>query len=242
MRYKCTVAYDGSAYHGFQIQENNLSTIQAQIERVLKIITKEDTRIYPAGRTDTGVHAYGQVFHFDTVIDMKEWNMKNAINSRLPRDIAIQKVEKVADSFHSRYDAKSKIYHYLIDLGPYDPLKQQYRYYYNHHLDIMLMREAASYLIGEHDFKSFTKNHQITNTVRNLFQLDILKEQNLITFRFHGDGFLHNMVRIIVGMLIEVGRKKIKPEEMEHILSALNRTKAPKIAPPNGLYLSEIRY
>ena len=122
MRYKCICSYDGTCFHGFQAQ-TNLRTVQEEIENVLKIICKKDTTIYPSGRTDAGVHAYGQVFHFDTEIDMGNWNMKNAINSRLPRDIYIKDVEKVDEEFHARFSAKSKEYHYKIALKSCSPIK-----------------------------------------------------------------------------------------------------------------------
>ena len=131
MRYKCTLMYDGTNFHGFQIQDD-LRTVQLEIENVLKIITKENTKIYAAGRTDTHVHALGQVFHFDTDIIMKEWQMKNAINSRLPSDVYVKKVEIVDDNFHSRFSAHEKTYRYIIDLNEYNPLLAPYRYYYKH--------------------------------------------------------------------------------------------------------------
>lgn len=241
MRYKCVVAYDGTCFHGFQIQ-NDLRTVQLEIENVLKIIAKKEVKITSAGRTDTGVHALNQVFHFDLDIKMKDWQMQNALNSRLPRDIYIRYVEIVSDKFHSRYDAVSKEYHYLIDLGEYNPINTNYRYYYKHKLDIDKMIDASKVYIGEHDFSSFTKNHKNENNVRKIYDISFERTGTLVTIKFIGNGFLHNMVRIMVAMLIEVGRGKITKEDLVDILDAKNRKKAPKIAPANALYLMNIKY
>lgn len=241
MRYKCIVQYDGSLFHGFQVQ-GDLRTVQLEIEKVLLIITKKKVRIHPAGRTDTGVHSLGQVFHFDTDVEMPEWNMQNAINSRLPRDIYIKKVEIVDKNFHSRFSAIEKTYHYLIDIGEYNPLYNNYRYYYKYKIDLEKMMAASKILIGEHDFKSFTKNHKIDDTVRILKAINFEVNDNLIKLEFIGNGFLHNMVRIIVAMLLEVAREKLTIADLQRILESKNRKLAPKIAPPNGLYLIEVKY
>lgn len=241
MRYKCTVSYDGTNFHGFQVQDN-LRTVQDEIEKVLKIITKVDTRIYPAGRTDTGVHAYAMVFHFDSDVIMKEWNMKNAINSRLPRDVYIKEVEHVSDDFHSRFSKHTKEYHYVIDLNEFDPLKGNYRYFYRHKLDVKKIIDALDVFIGEHDFKAFTKNHKMENTVRHIYSIEHMFENNVLTLKFKGNGFLHNMIRIIVAMLIEVGNNRLDKKDLIDIMNSKNRKLAPKTAPANGLYLYEIVY
>lgn len=241
MRYKCIVAYDGSLFHGFQVQ-GELRTVQLEIEKVLLIITKTHVRIHPAGRTDTGVHGLGQVFHFDTDVKMSEANMQNAINSRLPRDIYIKKVEIVDKDFHARYNAIEKTYYYIIDIGEYNPLNQNYRYYYKYPINLDNMIEASKIFIGEHDFKAFTKNHKIDNTIRTIKAINFSINDNLIQIEFIGNGFLHNMVRIIVAMLLEVARGKITKIDLEGILASKNRKLAPKIAPPNGLYLVEVKY
>lgn len=244
MRYKCICSYDGTCFHGFQTQ-TNLRTVQEEIENVLKIICKKDTTIYPSGRTDAGVHAYGQVFHFDTEIEMGNWNMKNAINSRLPRDIYIKDVEKVDEEFHARFSAKSKEYHYKIALDEFDPLKKNYLYYPSYKkFDIDKMIEASKIFIGEHDFKSFTKNHKIENTVRTIYSIDFVvnNDKTELVIKFIGNGFLHNMVRILVAMLFMVGIGKLSKNELETILAQKNRVYAPKTAPANGLYLYKVNY
>lgn len=241
MRYKCTVSYDGTNFHGFQIQDD-LRTVQLEIENALLIIAKRHIKIHSAGRTDTGVHSIGQVFHFDYEVTMREWNMQNAINSRLPRDIYISKVELVDEGFHSRYSAKGKSYTYTIDIGEYNPLYSNYRYYYKYPIDINKMIEASKILIGEHDFKSFTKNHKLINTVRNIYLINFEIDGSLIKINFQGNGFLHNMIRIIVAMLLEVARGKITIDDLEMILKKGDRKKAPKTAPPNGLCLEKVFY
>lgn len=241
MRYKCSVSYDGSLFHGFQTQKG-LRTVQQEIENVLLIIYKHKTPIYASGRTDAGVHSLGQVFHFDADIIMKEWQVKNALNSRLPRDIYINKVEIVNQDFHARFSAKKKTYMYIIDMGEYNPLRQKYCYYVKRKLDVEKMIVGSKYLIGEHDFKTFTKNHTLENTIRTIEKIDFNINLDTIEITFVGNGFLHNMVRIIVAMLIEVGRGKMNPIAIQEILEKKDRKYAPKIAPANGLYLISVEY
>ena len=203
MRYKCVVTYDGTCFHGFQTQ-NNLRTVQEEIEHVLLIINKKKTIIYPSGRTDSGVHAIGQVFHFDTDIVMKEENMRNAINSRLPKDIYIKKVEIVSEDFHARFSVLKKEYHYYIDFGEFDPLKRNYRYYFPYKkIDRNLLYQASQIFVGEHDFKSFTKNKDLTDTTRIIYSIDFVWENDLLCIKIVGNGFMHNMVRILVAMWLE---------------------------------------
>ena len=241
MRYKAVVMYDGTMFHGFQTQDN-LRTVQEEIEKVLKIITKKETRIFPAGRTDTGVHAVGQVFHFDYEVKMEEWQIKNALNSRLPKDIYIKNIGVVNDDFHARYQATKKSYQYVINLNEFNPLNKNYCYYYKYKLDVNKMIEASKIFIGEHDFKSFTKNHKLENTVRTIYDINFEVENNVIKINFIGNGFLHNMVRIIVAMLIEVGNGRFTIEYLQEAMENKNRKYAPKLAPANGLYLMEVLY
>lgn len=241
MRYKCIVAYDGTNFHGFQVQ-NDLRCVQSEIEAALLVITKKKTKIYGAGRTDAGVHAYGQVFHFDFDVVMKPEFMKNAINCRLPNDIHILKVEHVSDNFHARFNALAKTYEYLMDFGEVDPLKVNYRWYYKYKLNIDLLKESAKVFIGTHDFKAITKNHKLENTVRTIYSIDFEEEGTLLKIKFRGNGFLHNQVRIMVAMMVEVARGKITISDLENVLKSLDRKKAPKTAPANGLYLMDIEY
>jgi len=242
MRFKCTVKYDGTLFHGFQVQKN-LRTVQAEIEKVLLIINKKKTILYASGRTDAGVHALAQVFHFDTAIKMKPSNLKNALNSRLQKDIYITEVEEVNDDFHARFSAVSKEYHYLIETGEYDPLLKNYRFFYKYNnLDVSLMKEAAKIFIGKHDFSSFTKNHTLDDLEREIFSLEIEEKNSLLILKFRANGFLHNMVRILAAMLIEAGRYKYSLSELKYILGQKNRKLAPKILPSSGLYLYKVYY
>jgi len=242
MRYKCIVSYDGTNFHGFQVQ-GELRTVQKEIEEVLKNIHKKDVTIYASGRTDALVHATGQVFHFDSDIDMKEWNMKTAINSLLPKDIYVSSVEKVSDDFHSRFSALKKEYHYVIGLDEYNPLNVNYMCYPMYrNIDYKKMEEASKVFIGEHDFRSFSKNHDIENTVRTIYSLDFVYEDNKLIIKIVGNGFLHNMVRIIVGMLLEVGKGRYDIEYLKEALMMKDRKYCPKIAPANGLYLYKVFY
>ena len=241
MRYKAIVMYDGTNFHGFQSQED-LRTVQKEIEEVLRIVTKKETKIFPSGRTDTGVHAIGQVFHFDYEVEMQEWQIKNAINSRLPKDIYIKSIGIVDDNFHARYQATKKEYQYIINLNEFNPLNKNYCYYYKYKLDIDKMIEASKVFIGEHDFKSFTKNHKIENTIRTIYDINFDIKDNIIKINFLGNGFLHNMVRIIVAMLLEVGNGRFTIEYLQEAMENKNRKYAPKLAPANGLYLMKVFY
>ncbi|HKM30447.1 MAG TPA: tRNA pseudouridine(38-40) synthase TruA [Bacilli bacterium] len=242
MRYKCVVSYDGSNYHGFQVQ-GKLRTVQKEIEDVLAIITKKPVIIHSSGRTDTGVHALGQVFHFDCDLDIGNWNMKTAINSRIAKDIYIKSVEKVTDDFHSRINAIKKEYHYMIDFNEFDPLLRNYRYFCRYrNIDRSLMEEAAKLYIGEHDFRSYTKNKKNENTVREIFSIEFIWNIDVLKIKIIGSGFLHNMIRILVAMWLETARGKYSLEDLKAITAQKNRVFAPKIAPAEGLYLYKVYY
>lgn len=242
MRYKCIVSYDGTLFHGFQTQPG-LRTVQEEIENVLLKINKKKTTLYASGRTDAGVHAIGQVFHFDSDIEMSEWNMANAINSRLPKDIYITSVEHVNDDFFARFSVKEKEYHYLIDFGEYNPLQRNYRYYFHYKdFSLDLFKEASKLFLGEHDFKSFTKNHDLENTIRTIYSIDFEEDGTLLKVKIKGSGFMHNMVRIMVAMMIEVGKRRITIDDLKNIIEEKNRKLAPKILPANGLYLYKVYY
>lgn len=257
IRYKCIVSYDGTNFHGFQsqiINNETLRTVEDEIEKALNIICKKETKIFASGRTDAHVHAIGQVFHFDSDIDIDVKSMKRAINSLLPSDIYIKNVEKVSEDFHARFSVLKKEYHYLIGLSEYDPLRSNYLYYPLYKdFDIDKMIDASKIFIGEHDFRSFTKNHDAENTIRTIYSIDFEikhkkdeksgnEEKDYLEIRIVGNGFLHNMVRILVAMLFMVSINKISKEELKSILGKKNRQFAPKTAPPNGLYLYKVYY
>lgn len=241
MVYKCTVTYDGSGYSGFQIQSKR-KTIQGELEKAISIITRTNVRIYAASRTDAGVHAIGQVFHFTTYMKLLEKTMKRAINDRLPPDIRITQVQKVSPSFHSRYSSIAKVYDYYFDLGEYNPLFQRYRYYCPYDIDIELMVKASKMFIGKHNFVTFSKGKEIENPVRTIESIEFFQKGLLYRVRIRGNGFMHNMIRILLAMLIEVGRKKITIEELKHRFELKDRKLAPKVLPASGLFLIKVEF
>ncbi len=242
-RIKLTIAYDGTNYCGWQIQPNGL-TIEEVINRTLSKLTGEDIQVIGASRTDSGVHAMGNVAVFDTETTIPAEKIAMALNQRLPEDIVIVKSEEVASDFHPRYCDCSKTYEYhIINTRIPVPTKRLTNYFVSYNLNIENMRKAASYLVGEHDFVSFCNvRTDVENTVRTITELDILTNGDEITIRITGDGFLYNMVRIIVGTLIRVGRGFYEPEKVKEILEARDRKAAGVTAPPQGLMLMKIAY
>ena len=242
-RYMIKFSYDGSNYNGYQKQPK-LNTIQGQIESALKYINnKRETKLVSSGRTDAYVHANNQVGHFDLDIDITEYKLKCALNSLLPGDIYVKEAKKVKNTFHARYDVKSKEYVYLINTKEYNPVQRNYIYQYNKPLDIEKMKEASKYFIGEHDFSSFSSNEdKKDDNTRIIYNIKISEKDGIIKIRFKGSGFLKYMVRIIVGTLIEVGENKKKPIEVKKMLDAKDRTKVGHTANPEGLYLDKINY
>ncbi|HIQ97680.1 MAG TPA: tRNA pseudouridine(38-40) synthase TruA [Candidatus Limivivens merdigallinarum] len=242
-RIKLIVAYDGTNYCGWQVQPNG-NSVQAELERHLSDLLKEEIRITGASRTDAGVHALGNVAVFDTNARMPAEKVSFALNTRLPADIRIQDSCEVPMSFHPRFANTVKTYEYKIFNSRFpDPTKRLYSFFYYYPLDVEKMKEAAAYLVGEHDFKSFcTAKPEVENTVRTVYSLEICKEEKLITIRIRGNGFLYNMVRIIAGTLIRVGGGGMEPQEVKHILEARNRELAGDTARPEGLTLVKIEY
>ncbi|SDC50574.1 tRNA pseudouridine38-40 synthase [Pelagirhabdus alkalitolerans] len=245
MRLLATVTYDGTYYAGYQIQPNQ-TTIQSTIEKALMKLHKGETiRIYASGRTDAGVHALGQTFHFDSSLSIPLENWTRALNSLLPADIVVTNVREVGDHFHARYNVKQKTYQYMIDNAPIpDPFQRHYMHHVKHELDLNAMKEACSYLEGEHDFSAFcAANHTVKGSkVREIYLAHIEKEGHTIRFTVSGSGFLYNMVRIIVGTLMAIGEGKMPPETMQKIIASKDRSNAGKTAAPQGLYLKEVEY
>ena len=242
-RIKLTIAYDGTNYCGWQIQPNGI-TIEEILNKELSKMTGEEILIIGASRTDSGVHAMGNVAVFDTETTVPAEKIAVALNQRLPDDIVITKSEEVPLDFHPRYCNCSKTYEYhIINTRIPIPTKRLTNYFVSYVLDIDKMRQAASYLVGEHDFVSFCNvRTDVENTVRTITDLDILTNGNEITIRITGNGFLYNMVRIIVGTLIRVGRGFYEPEKVKEILEAKDRKTAGVTAPAHGLMLVEIKY
>lgn len=242
-RIKLTVAYDGTNYCGWQVQPNGI-TIEEVLNKTLSKLTGEDICVIGASRTDSGVHAMGNVAVFDTETTIPPERIAMSLNQRLPEDIVIVKSEEVAADFHPRYCDCSKTYEYhIINTRIPVPTKRLTNYFVSYNLNIDDMRKAAAYLVGEHDFASFCNvRTNVESTVRTITALDILQNGNEITVRITGNGFLYNMVRIIVGTLIRVGRGFYEPEKVKEILEAKERTAAGVTAPAHGLMLMQIDY
>jgi len=246
MRYLITFSYDGTNFSGYQKQPRE-RTIQSEIEKVLKQINdNKKVNIHSSGRTDAKVHALNQKAHFDLDIKITLDKLQRGMNSLLPEDIYIKKVEEVDNDFHARFNAIGKEYIYQINMGEYNPLERNYVYQYNKKLDVVEIERAMKYLEGTHNFKSFTKiDEEKEDYVRTISQTYFYrdnKDVNKITLVFVGTGFMRYMVRNIVGTLIEIGEGKRKSEDIINILKAEDRTKAGKTANPEGLYLKNVFY
>lgn len=241
---KLTIEYDGTNYQGWQVQPKG-PTIQGVLEETIKKITDEEIRLICSGRTDAGVHAFGQVAHFKTNSKIDVHSMKRALNSLLPKDVVIRRMEEVAGGFHARKDCRSKVYEYRI-------LNRNLRSAFHHHytwhipqiLNLQKMKEATQYLIGEHDFSSFRSVGTPTRTAtRKVIRAEWKREkEGLLRFEIEATGFLKQMVRAIVGTLVEVGRGRINPQEFRKILESKDRKKAGPTAPAHGLFLKEVKY
>lgn len=242
-RVKLIVSYDGTNYCGWQIQINGI-TVEEILNRELSRLLNEDIAVIGASRTDSGVHALGNVAVFDTYSKIPPEKMCFALNQRLPQDIRIQESCEVSPDFHPRFCASIKTYEYKILNRRFDiPTLRLYTHFVYMPLDVEKMREAAAYIVGEHDFKSFcSARTQITNTVRTIYALDIEKKDDIISIKISGNGFLYNMVRIIVGTLMKVGLGIYPPEHVEEILEACDRNAAGPKAPAKGLTLIGIEY
>lgn len=242
-RVKLTVAYDGTNYCGWQVQPNGI-TVQEVLNQCLSEFTGEKIETIGASRTDAGVHALGNVAVFDTEMRMPGDKFSFALNQRLPEDIRIQKSEEVDADFHPRYVKSRKTYEYRILNRRFPiPTERFYSHFTYIPLDIEKMREAADYLVGEHDFKSFCgTGAQVKTTVRTVKEIQIEKDEDKITIRITGEGFLYNMVRIIAGTLMDIGGGLYPPQKMQEILEAKDRKKAGPTAPARGLTLIEIQY
>ena len=243
-RIKLVVSYDGTAYCGWQLQPNGV-TIEEVLNQALSSLLKEDIQVIGASRTDSGVHAMGNVAVFDTESRIPGDKICFALNQRLPDDVRIQASEEVPLTFHPRKANCVKTYEYKILNRKIDmPLQRLYSYFCYFNLDLEKMQKAASYLIGEHDFKSFcTVRTQAEETVRTIYSLNVTKDaDDMIHIRISGSGFLYNMVRILTGTLLEVGSGTRRPEKMKEIIAAKNRDMAGRTAPPEGLFLLHVGY
>ena len=242
-RVKLTIAYDGTNYCGWQIQPNGI-TVEEVVNRELSRLLKEDIRVIGASRTDSGVHALGNVAVFDTEARIPAEKVSFALNRSLPEDIVIQKSEEVPEDFHPRFCDSIKTYEYRIWNATFvQPSNRLYTYHVHDALDVEAMQRAAQLIVGEHDFASFCSvGAQVQSTVRTVYTVDVIKENELVTIRVTGAGFLYNMVRIIAGTLLQVGLGAKPAEWVKEVLEAKDRSKAGPTAPAQGLTLMKIEY
>ncbi|PKM43135.1 MAG: tRNA pseudouridine(38-40) synthase TruA [Firmicutes bacterium HGW-Firmicutes-8] len=239
-----TIAYDGTNYHGFQRQTDNLPTVQQVLEKILTDLTKYPVCALGAGRTDAGVHAEGQVINFRTESNIPVGRIVLAMNQRLPEDIVAKKAEEVEFDFHAQFSAKSKVYRYhIFNSRLPSAFDRLYSYHVPQKLSLEKMKEAAGYIVGEHDFTAFRASASKAKTsIRNVLRLDIESKPPHLFLTVEADGFLYNMVRIIAGTLVYVGRGKITPEEVRHFIESGQREEAGPTVPPQGLCLMEVKY
>lgn len=241
---KLSIEYEGTDYAGWQIQRNRKKTIQETLEKALTQILQERIRVIASGRTDAGVHAFGQVANFKTKSNLNCKSIHRALNSILPEDIRVKQVEQAHLDFHARFLVQSKLYRYTIMNSSFvSPYLRRHCYLVRHPLDVQKMRRAAAYLLGRHNFRSFQAvDKREREPVRRILRLDIRRKGELIYLDIAADGFLYRMVRNIVGTLIEVGRARLKAQDIKEILKAKNRIYAGPCAPARGLCLMQVKY
>ncbi len=245
-KYKITISYDGTNYAGWQVQNNKVA-IQPLIQKAIETILRHPIQLTGSGRTDAGVHALGQVAHFETPLIIEPRKLRFSLNALLPQDIRIIEVEPASLEFHARYSATSKIYHYHVHLDPtLNPFDRLYKYHFLKACDLNLLLDAIPHFLGTNDFTSFTnqpnKGSASRDPVRTLFRLDCIQAPGGIRLEFEADGFLYKMVRNITGALLDIASKKIQGSEIPSIFAAKDRKKAKTCAPPHGLFLIQVNY
>jgi len=244
--FKITFEYDGAEFSGWQSQGQGERTVQGDLEAVLTKVFKEPIKVVASGRTDSGVHARGQVASFKADTRMKPLEIQRALNSLLPKDIVVREAREVKDDFHAQYSVKEKTYRYTVLNRKYRSVFLRDRVcFYPYPLNILNMRKAAKYLVGRHDFKSFQAHDPLRaerQTVRTIKKIVIKKEEDLIHIEVTADGFLYKMVRNIAGTLLAVGSGQLPLSETPKILKAKNRKAAKDTAPAEGLCLMSVKY
>ena len=245
-RYKATISYDGTLFAGFQRQPHARS-VQEEIEKTLMRLNQGNpVTIHGAGRTDAGVHALGQVIHFDLPQPRDEEKLRFALDTQTPEDIDFIRVEQVADDFHSRYKKHSKTYEFIVDYGrPKNPMMRHYATPYPYPLDVAKMQAAIQKLEGTHDFTGFTASGtSVEDKVRTITEARLVEDvvNHRLLFTFSGNGFLYKQIRNMVGTLLKIGNGRMPVEQIDLILEKKDRNLAGPTAAPNGLYLKEIRY
>ncbi len=241
---KVTIAFDGGNYNGSQKQDNTNSTIEEKLERALQEVLKENVELILSSRTDKGVHALGLVANFKTNSKKDLGTIQKEINDILPNDIVIRKIEGVSEDFHARYKCVSKVYQYKIyNDDKINPFKRKYYYFKKEKLDIDKMIEASKLIEGTHDFIGFSSvKKSKKSTVKTINKIEIVKDDKDIFIFVEGDNFLYNMVRIIVGTLIEIGEGTLDKSVIEKIFEGKERGEAGRTIAPNGLYLQKVNY
>lgn len=245
-KYKITLSYDGTGYGGWQVQPNSTS-IQSLVQKALTTILREETFVTGSGRTDAGVHALGQVAHFQTDKAFKLSSLQYSLNSLLPEQIRILHLEPIADSFHARYSATGKIYHYHLHLDrTLNPFTRLYSLHVHHRVDVPLLQEAASCFLGTKDFSAFAneahRGSASIDAVRTLQRLDVVPESGGVRLELEADGFLYKMVRNITGTLLDICAGHISISAIPEIFDSKNRGAAGKTAPAHGLFLIKVHY
>lgn len=243
-RYRLNIAYDGTAYAGWQIQPNG-DTVQARLEEAIREITNTVVRVHGSGRTDAGVHARAQVAHFDLDWPRAERQLIPGLNAKLPDDIRASNLLPVADAFHAQHDTTRKEYRYHVWNGRVvPPFLHLYRARYPTPLDDRAMRAAADHLEGEHDFAAFSANpnEEREGTVRTIYEIELVRDGEDLCIRVVGNGFLYKMVRSLTGWLLDVGRGKFAPAQTREVLTSKTRTEDVLTAPAKGLFLWQVTY
>lgn len=243
LRYKIKFSYDGTNFYGLQRQPG-LRTVEDCFSKALfDINNHQETDFVASGRTDRGVHALGQVAHFDIDVDITLYKLKCALNSLLPEDIHVISTEVVDKDFHARFMVKKKKYVYVLNMGEYNPLERNYVYQYNRDLDIEKMQEGIKYFLGEHDFKNYVADDVLKPSyVRTIYDCFLEKKEDKLYFTFVGSGFMRYQVRNMVGTLLRVGMGKIEPVEVRNIFDDIEKKKLVLTAKREGLYLVEVLY
>ena len=242
--FKAIIQYDGTRYKGWQVQKSTDMTIQGKLQKVLEEMTGQPVEVIGSGRTDAGVHAYGQVANFHIPAHFTEEDVFSYLNRYLPMDIAVIGIEEVDERFHARYHATEKTYMYRIHTSTVpNVFERKYMYTYTEHLNIEAMRQAARELIGTHDFMAFCGNKKMKkSTVLSVYDIDIVEKENEIEISYTGNGFLQQMIRIMTGTLIEVGNGTKKPSDIKEILDSMDRQNAGYTVPAEGLSLKCVKY
>ncbi len=245
MNYKITIEYDGTRYHGWQRQEDGMPTIQSEIETAIEKFTGQKVELIGSGRTDSGVHAYGQVAHFKTEKEYDDETVKMALNNYL-RDcpISIRHAERVSDDFHARFDARQRYYEYkILNRREKPALDLDKVWWVPFELDVKKMHEAGKFLIGKHDFTSFRASEcQAKSPIKTVDSVEVTQSGDIISIKVSARSFLHHQIRNIAGTLVEVGKGKKDPSWIKEVLDAKNRSSAGATAPASGLYFVKVEY